>query len=42
MKKYTIESKGFTKGVGSSNYSEKRTQIIEELKKQIAELEKYN
>jgi len=33
-KKYVIESKGFTQGIGSSSYKEKRKKQIENLKKQ--------
>ena len=33
-KKYVIESKGFTQGIGSSSYKEKRKKQIEDLKKQ--------
>ena len=33
-KKYVIESKGFTQGIGSSFYKEKRKKQIEDLKKQ--------
>lgn len=32
-KKYVIESKGFTQGIGSSSYKEKRKKQIEDLKK---------
>jgi len=39
-KQYVIESKGFTQGLGSSNYSKKRKQKLEDLKRQIAELER--
>lgn len=39
-KQYVIESKGFTQGIGSAKYAEKRKKQIEELKRQIAELEK--
>ena len=39
-KDYIIESKGFNEGVGSSVYFEKRALKLEELKRQIAELEK--
>ena len=39
-KQYVIESKGFTQGIGSSKYIEKRKKQKEELKRQIAELKK--
>jgi len=39
-KQYVIESKGFTQGIGSAKYAEKRKKKMEELKRQIAELEK--
>ena len=39
-KQYVIESKGFTQGIGSASYSKKRREKLEELKRQIAELEK--
>ena len=39
-KQYVIESKGFTQGIGSVAYSKKRKEKLEELKRQIAELEK--
>lgn len=38
-KQYVIESKGFTQGVGSATYAKKRKERLEELKRQIAELE---
>ena len=38
-KKYVIESKGFTQGIGSTSYSKKRIEKLQDLKKQIAELE---
>ena len=39
-KKYVIESKGFIQGIGSVKHAEKRNKKKEELKRQIAELEK--
>ena len=39
-KQYVIESKGFTNGIGSSTYAKKRKEKLEELKRQILELEK--
>jgi hypothetical protein len=38
-KKYVIESKGYTEGIGSTSYSQKRKERLEEIKKQLAELE---
>jgi len=39
-KQYVIESKGFTKGIGSASYSKKRKEQLKELKRQIEEMEK--
>ncbi len=39
-KEYVIESKGFKSGIGSNDYSNKRKSKLEQIKKQIAELEK--
>lgn len=39
-KQYVIESKGFTQGLGSVAYSKKRKEKLEQLKRQIAELDK--
>ena len=38
-KQYVIESKGFTKGIGSSEWKNKNKRKLEELKRQITELE---
>tara|TARA_R110000851_G_scaffold261371_1_gene413854 strand:+ start:326 stop:469 length:144 start_codon:yes stop_codon:yes gene_type:complete len=39
-KQYVIESKGFTNGIGSAKKREENKKKLEELKRQIAELEK--
>ena len=39
-KKYVIESEGFKNGIGSNNYAKKRQERLEEIKRQLAELEK--
>ena len=39
-KKYVIESKGFTQGLGSSTYFKKRKEKLEQLKIEIAEINK--
>ena len=39
-KQYVIESKGFTQGLGSAYYAKKRKEKLEDMKRQIAELDK--
>lgn len=39
MKKYIIESKGFTNGLGSSKRREENKNKLKELKRQISEIE---
>jgi hypothetical protein len=37
---YVIESKGFTQGIGSSIYKQKRNALKEQIKKELEKLEK--
>ena len=38
-KQYVIESKGFRQGIGSFKYFEKRKKQLEQIKKELSELE---
>ena len=38
-KKYVIESKGFTQGLGSASYSKKISERLEEIKRQLKDIE---
>ena len=39
VKEYVIESKGFKNGIGSKAYSDRRNKRLEDIKRQLAELE---
>lgn len=39
-KQYVIESRGFTHGIGSTYYKEKRNKLKEQLQKQLEKLER--